>query len=84
MEGVIRWEFGKPYLIAHGDDGYCLHFDREALRCTVHDRRPVPCRGLDCRENDRWQVWQDFEGMVLNEEILGAVDEDNRNLYHKR
>jgi len=28
-EGVIRWEFGRPYLIAHGAVGYCVHLDRE-------------------------------------------------------
>ncbi len=26
-EGIIRWEFGRPYLIAHGDDGYCVHLN---------------------------------------------------------
>jgi len=34
-EGVIRWEFGRPYLIAHGADGYCVHLDRESYRCTM-------------------------------------------------
>ena len=35
VEGVIRWEFGRPYLIAHGAVGYCVHLDRESYRCTV-------------------------------------------------
>ncbi|MCD4797504.1 MAG: hypothetical protein K8R19_00645 [Methanosarcinales archaeon] len=34
-EGVIRWEFGRPYLIAHDDDGYYVHLDRENYRCMV-------------------------------------------------
>ena len=45
-EGVIRWEFGRPYLIAHGAGGYCVHLDRESYRCTVWEQRPVPCRGV--------------------------------------
>jgi len=24
QEEIIRWEFGRPHLIAHGDDGYCV------------------------------------------------------------
>jgi len=27
-EGVVRWEFGRPYLIAHDKDGYCVHHAR--------------------------------------------------------
>ncbi len=25
-EGIIRWEFGRPYMIAHGEDGYLRAF----------------------------------------------------------
>ncbi len=55
-EGIIRWEFGRPYLIAHGDDGYCVHLDRRTYRCTVREHHPVPCRGFDCRDNGKWLV----------------------------
>ena len=34
-EGIINWEFGRPYLIAHDEDGYCVHLDRENYRCMV-------------------------------------------------
>jgi len=34
-EVVIRWEFDRPYLIAHGAGGYCVHFDRRSYMCTV-------------------------------------------------
>lgn len=60
VEGVIRWEFGRPYLIAHGADGYCVHLDRESYRCTVWEQRPVPCRGFDCEDNEKWKVWADY------------------------
>ena len=43
-KGVIRWDFGRPYLIARGPDGYCAHFDREILACKIYGDRPVSCR----------------------------------------
>lgn len=69
-EGIIRWEFGRPYLIAHGEDGYCVHLDRETYRCSVYQHRTVPCRGFDCRDNERWQVWLDYEKKVINPELM--------------
>ena len=67
-EGLIRWELGQPYLIAHGQDGYCEHFDRRKFGCSVYERRPVPCRGFDCSRDDR--IWSDFENMTPKPEIL--------------
>lgn len=46
-ERIIRWNFGRPYLIAHNADGYCVHLDRKTYQCTVHESRPVPCCGFD-------------------------------------
>ena len=65
-EGIVSWEFGRPYLIAHGDDGYCVHLDRNTFQCTVREHRPLPCRGFGCQDNERWHVWADFEKMILN------------------
>ena len=48
-EGIIRWEFGRPYFIAHGEDGYCVHMDMNIYKCTVREHRTVPCRGFNCR-----------------------------------
>ena len=67
QEGIIHWELGQPYLIAHGSDGYCEHFDRKCFGCTVYERRPVPCRGFDCRRDNR--IWQDFEKSIVNPDI---------------
>ncbi len=50
-----------------GIDGYCVHLNRETYRCEVHDKRPVPCRGFDCKENEKWKVWLDYDLAVLNE-----------------
>ena len=66
-EGIVRWDLGRPYLIAQGDDGYCCHMDRANQRCTVREHRPVPCRAYDCRNDTR--IWLDFEQMVPNPAI---------------
>jgi hypothetical protein len=63
-EGIVRWDFSKPYLIAHGPDGYCQHLDQEKKCCSVYAHRPVPCRGYDCRKDKR--IWLDFESRVVN------------------
>ena len=69
-ERIIRWDFSRPYVIAHDEDGYCVHLNRETCRCTVHDHRPVPCRGFDCQNNEKWQIWLDFKNKVINSQIL--------------
>ena len=51
-EGVVRWDLGHPYMIAHGDDHYCVHMDRRTHRCGVYEQRPIPCRGYDCRRDE--------------------------------
>ena len=66
-EGVIKWDLGRPYLIAQDSDGYCRHLDRETSCCTVRDHRPLPCRGYDCRRDKR--VWVDFEKRIINPDL---------------
>jgi Fe-S-cluster containining protein len=66
-EGKIQWDLGRPYLIAQGSDGYCIHLERETCRCTVREQRPVPCRGYDCRQDNR--IWLDFENRAINPRI---------------
>ncbi|MBN1138225.1 MAG: YkgJ family cysteine cluster protein [Anaerolineae bacterium] len=67
QEGVVRWELGQPYMIAHAADGYCVHMDRGTYGCTVYDHRPIPCRGYDCSQDER--IWLDFENKVLNPRV---------------
>lgn len=63
-EGIVRWDFSAPYMIAHGPNGYCQHMDQEKNCCSVYEHRPVPCRGYDCREDKR--IWLDFEQRIPN------------------
>ena len=77
-EGVIKWDLGRPYLIAQDGDGYCRHLDRKTNRCTVREQRPLPCRGYDCRKDTR--VWLDFENRIINpdlEELFKTADSDD-------
>lgn len=76
-EGIIRWNFGRPYLIAHNADGYCVHLDRKTYQCTVHRNRPVPCRGFDCKDNEKWQVWVDYEKKIVNQELVEQINKRN-------
>ena len=66
-EGVVRWNLGQPYMIDQGKDGYCNHFDRNKLGCTIYENRPVPCRGYDCRNDKR--IWIDFENKIPNPDL---------------
>lgn len=62
-EGVIRWDYGQPYLIRQrASDGYCVHNDPDHRTCTVHAHRPRVCRVYDCRKDAR--VWIDYEQRI--------------------
>jgi len=66
-EGIVRWDLGQPYMIAHGNGQYCTHLDQGHCRCTVWSHRPVPCRGYDCRKDKT--IWLDFENRIVNPDI---------------
>jgi len=69
-EGIVHWDLGQPYLIEHEQDGYCTHMDRGTCACTIYPHRPVPCRGFDCRQDQR--IWLDFEQRIPNPAIEEA------------
>jgi hypothetical protein len=62
-EGIIRWNYGRPYMLATTEDGYCIYSDPESRRCTIYENRPAICRVYHCRADER--VWQDFEAKTL-------------------
>lgn len=62
-EGVIRWDYGQPYLIRQrASDRYCVHNDPDSRACTVHRFRPRVCRSFDCRKDPR--IWVDYEQRI--------------------
>lgn len=61
-EGVARWDYGNPYWIRQGPDGYCVHSDSATRACTIHAQRPHVCRRYDCRRDQR--VWIDFDARI--------------------
>jgi hypothetical protein len=60
-EGIVRWDVSNPYMNLQRD-GYCCHIERRGLGCTIHARRPIPCRAFDCRRDRR--IWLDFDKRI--------------------
>ncbi len=60
-EGMVRWDYSKPYQIRRKPDGYCVHND-QSRGCQLYAQRPAVCRTYDCREDKR--IWQDFEKRI--------------------
>lgn len=68
--GRAKWDLGRPYFIRQGKDHYCAHLDRQTHGCGIYRDRPGVCRQYSCANDGR--IWKDFEGMVLNDEWIGA------------
>jgi hypothetical protein len=66
-EGKVKWNFARPYMIRHDEDGYCHHVERETKRCNIYDGRPVICRAYDCRKDAR--IWADFDNKVVSPDL---------------
>ena len=80
-EGVIRWDYGQPYLIRQrASDGYCVHNDPDSRACTVHQHRPRVCRSYDCRRDPR--VWIDYEQRIAAP-MPGAGDAQRSDLVDR-
>ena len=75
-EGILKWDLGDPYMIAKDADGYCRHLDRSSYRCTVRQHRPIPCRGYDCRKDER--IWLDFEKEMINPDLEDLMSQRGR------
>jgi Fe-S-cluster containining protein len=73
-EGIVKWDFSRPYMIRQSAEGYCIHLERNACRCSVYDNRPVPCRAYDCRNDKR--IWADFERKIPNPDLEKVFGRD--------
>jgi len=71
-EGKLRWDLGRPYMIAKDGNGYCNHLNRASCRCTIWEHRPIPCRAYDCRNDKR--IWIDFNEGITNPNLLNIFD----------
>jgi len=38
---------GEKLILQHKPNGDCIYLDRG---CSIYDKRPIVCRGLDCRK----------------------------------
>lgn len=62
-EGIIRWDYGRPYMIRQrASDERCVHNDPETRFCTVHAVRPRICRTYHCKDDKR--IWIDYENRI--------------------
>ncbi|MEO5367671.1 MAG: YkgJ family cysteine cluster protein [Magnetococcus sp. WYHC-3] len=46
--GRFRHRPDRPFFLAKGDDGQCVHLDRDTNTCAVWEHRPLRCRRYDC------------------------------------
>jgi Fe-S-cluster containining protein len=60
-EGVVRWDYGRPYWNRRRADGYCVH-NQAGGACEVYEHRPRTCRTYDCRDDRR--IWKDYENRI--------------------
>jgi Fe-S-cluster containining protein len=74
-EGIVRWDYARPYFIASRSDGYCIHCQPESRACGVYQNRPAPCRSYDCRGDER--IWLDFEARIPAD--YAAIDAEKRS-----
>ena len=76
-EGIVRWEYGQPYLIRHDNTvGRCVHQDADNFHCGVYEKRPSVCRVYDCRNDAR--VWVDFEKRIINPDLFVTMSDGRR------
>lgn len=78
--GKVSWDRRFPYLIAHGEDGYCAHLNSSS-GCTIFEDRPALCRRFDCRTDGR--VWLDFGRMIPNRAWIDGIVADHRRVVVK-
>jgi hypothetical protein len=55
--------------------------EMELLNSKFTEKRPVPCRGFNCRENEKWKVWVDYENAILNPQLHEQITNGNGGVY---
>ncbi|MBL9014999.1 MAG: YkgJ family cysteine cluster protein [Myxococcales bacterium] len=81
-EGIIRWDYGRPYMIRQrSSDERCVHNDPETRFCTVHAVRPKICRTYHCQDDKR--IWTDYEARIPAPEPFPSVPEREFDLMER-
>ena len=39
------------------------------------------CRGFECQDKEKWQVWVDYEKRIVNHELMERINESNEKIY---
>lgn len=73
-EGILKWDYMKPYGIAQDKDGNCIHKDLSHNKCKIYKNRPLVCRTYDCRQDKR--IWIDFENKIINQDLGHRIESD--------
>jgi hypothetical protein len=47
------WNEQRPFVIQHGENGYCVHLDRQTFQCAIYENRPGVCRRYSCEKDKR-------------------------------
>jgi len=68
-EGNHSLEFGRPYFDRTWEVDTASH-GQEYLQCTVRENRTVRLQGFDCRDNEKWKIWVDYEKGMINPELV--------------
>ena len=72
----------SQYLSMVGEEGWCIHFDRQTRLCTIYDQRPEFCRGP---KNRRARTSKAAESPVAkNECVAGPLPEVRRSEFSTR
>ncbi|MFP4008049.1 MAG: YkgJ family cysteine cluster protein [Spirulinaceae cyanobacterium] len=76
----------EQYLSLVGDDGWCIHYDRDRRNCSIYEDRPTFCRvnpatfeqmfGVDATE------FNDFAIACCEEQIIWLYGEDSPEMAH--
>jgi Fe-S-cluster containining protein len=78
-ERVVKWNYGRPYLIRQnpGEDGhrYCVHSHPDTHGCTVYQNRPAVCRTYSCKTDKR--IWKDFDARIPADDWPPKADDLN-------
>jgi Fe-S-cluster containining protein len=74
---------GQNFILEHKKNRDCIYLDR-SKGCTIYDRRPVVCRGLDCRfilKLDKKTLADYVQKGMLTKRLVKAAKKLSRN-YH--